>query len=365
MDKLLTLDGSYGEGGGQILRSALSLAAISGTPVRLIHIRAGRKRPGLRPQHLTAVRAAAALCDARLEGDMLGSQTLTFVPRSAPRAGRYTFDVAEAAQGGSAGAVALILQTVLLPLALADGSSEVTLRGGTAVPMSPPIPYLERVYLPVLAEMGVEARILRHRWGFYPRGGGEVVVRIEGGARLRPLHLTERGELKRIEGIAFVAGLPSHIPQRMCDRARAVLRGLGVPVKVVPTHVSARGVGAGIFLTAHYAQAAAGFVALGRRGLPSERVAEMACKPLMAHLRSGAVADPWLGDQLVLPFALAEGPSHITLSRVTRHLLTNVWVARQFGFETIRVVGEEGGDGVLTTAPISDQAGGLCSNCSS
>ncbi len=365
MSELLTLNGSYGEGGGQILRSALSLAAISGTPMRLIHIRAGRRRPGLRPQHLTAVQAAAALCDAHLEGNILGGQTLTFAPRSAPKAGEYTFDVTEASRSGSAGAVALILQTVLLPLALADGPSEVTLRGGTAVPMSPPIPYLEHVYLPMLAKMGVVARILRHNWGFYPKGGGEVVVRIEGGARLRPLCLTERGALERIEGIAFVAGLPSHIPQRMSDRARAVLRGLGVPVKVVPARVSARGVGAGIFLTAHYVRATAGFVALGRRGLPSERVAEMACEPLLAHLRSGAVADPWLGDQLVLPFALTEEPSYITLSCVTRHLLTNVWVARRFGFGAIRVIGKEGGVGVLTTMSISDQAGGLCSNCSS
>lgn len=342
------IDGSHGEGGGQILRTALALSAITGDAVCVVNIRANRARPGLRPQHLTAVRAAAAICNAHLEGDHLGSQTLTFAPQSPPQPGTYTFDVADAAQGGSAGAVTLVAQTVLLPLALAAGPSRVVLRGGTAVPMSPPVPYLERVYLPTLARMGVSARLAQHTWGFYPRGGGEIAVEIDGNAVLHPLDLTTRGAPEAVEGIAFAAKLPSHIPQRMSDRVRRVLSGAGFRrVAVEPRHVTAAGIGAGIFLEVRYAHSRAGFSALGRRGLPSEEVADNACRALLLHHATGAAVDPHLGDQLVLPFVLAGDGSRASLSQVTRHLLTNVWVVAQFDLPAPCAEGEEGRPGML------------------
>ncbi|HOT92103.1 MAG TPA: RNA 3'-terminal phosphate cyclase [Anaerolineae bacterium] len=342
------IDGSHGEGGGQILRSALTLAALTGDAVRLENIRAHRAKPGLRPQHLTAVRAAAVICNAAVEGAERDSQTLTFTPQTPPQAGAYVFDVSDAAEGGSAGATTLVLQTVLLPLALADGPSRLILRGGTVVPMSPPTPYLEQVYLPMLFEMGVRVQLTHRVWGFYPQGGGELEVEIAGRATLRPLDLTERGAPERVTGIAFAARLPSHIPQRMSDRARAVLTQAGLPrVGVEPQHVTSPGVGAGLFLLAQYAHSRAGFIALGRQGLPSERVAEMACRELLEHHRSGAPVDPHLGDQLVLPFVLAEGVSRAAVSRVTQHLLTNVWVAGHFDLPAARVTGEEGQPGML------------------
>ncbi len=344
---MLEINGSYGEGGGQIVRSSLTLAAITGTPVRLTNIRGNRSRPGLRPQHLTAVRAVARICDAAVTGDSLDSQSLTFEPRVAPQAGAYEFDVNDATPGSSAGSVALVLQTILLPLALAPGPSEVRLLGGTTVPMSPPVLFLDRVYFPTLFEMGLRANLDHRLWGFYPEGGGEVVVQIRGGTQLHPVTLTERGEPIRVEGLAFAAKLPSHIPQRMTNRARSILGDAGFETRIVAEHVPSPGLGTGLFLCARYEHVAAGFLALGRRGLPSEEVAEIACRALLAHHHTGAAVDAHLGDQLVLPFALAGGASRATLSRVTRHTLTHVWVAQQFGFREIAVDGSVGDPGVL------------------
>jgi len=344
----LTIDGSHGEGGGQILRTALALSVITGQPMRIDHIRAGRRKPGLRPQHLTAVRAAAAVCEARLEGDELGSQTLAFVPGGPPCPGKYTFDVTDAARGGSAGAVGLVLQTMLLPLALVEGESHLTLRGGTHVPWAPPSPYLEHVALPLLAQMGVLTQMELARWGFYPAGGGEIRVRIVG--REGPLHpvlLTERGGLQRVWGTAAVMNLPAHIPQRMAARARNMLAEAGIQAQVEPRRLHGPGPGAGIFLFAEYTHATAGFTAYGRKGLPAERVAEAACEELLAHHRSGAPADSHLADQLVLPMVLAEGESQVSTSQVSQHLLTNAWVVRKFLAREVRIEGELGAPGIL------------------
>jgi len=342
------IDGAHGEGGGQVLRTSLALAVLTGRPVRIERIRAGRKKPGLRPQHLTAARAAGAVCGAKLEGDELGSQTLVFIPGGPARPGEYAFDVAETARRGSAGSVGLVLQTVLLPLALAGGESRLTLRGGTHVSWAPSVSYLERVFLPVLAQMGARVEIELARWGFYPAGGGEVRVRIAGGVRaLSSLQLTERGELRQVWGTAAVTNLPAHIPQRMAARARNVLAEAGLSAHVEPSRLRGDGPGAGIFLFAEYAHAPAGFTAYGRQGLPAERVAEMACEELLAHHRAGCPADPYLADQLVLPLALAEGESWLVTSRISQHLLTNVWVVCQFLARELIVEGDLGAPGAL------------------
>ncbi len=353
MNRMLEIDGSLGEGGGQILRSALSLAIVTGQGFRLTNIRGNRPKPGLRPQHVTAARSAAVLCRGRLDGDTLGSRSLEFEPQAACIPGHYLFDVADATQGGSAGAVTLVLQTLLLPLALASGASEVSLLGGTTVPMSPPALYLEKVYLPTLFEMGVRARLDHRLWGFYPEGGGELVAEIRGNARLRGHDFTERGALLRVEGVAFASKLPSHIPQRMTNRARSILKDAGLETQIVPEHVRSPGTGTGLFLCARYEYAQAGFLSLGRLRLPSEEVAEIGCRALLEYHRTGAALDPHLADQLVIPFALAQGASRATVSRVTRHLLTNVSVAHEFGFDGVRVEGEIGEPGVLQAAGAS------------
>lgn len=346
--EMVVIDGSHGEGGGQILRTALTLAALTQRPARIGNIRAGRRRPGLRPQHLTAVRAAAAVSDAHLEGDELGSQTLILMPSGKLCSGKYDFDVAQAADDGSAGSVALVLQTVLLPLAMAKGESHVELRGGTHVAWAPSASYLKHVFLPAVEPMGVHAEVELEQWGFYPVGGGILHAHILGRAGWpNPISLTERGALERVWGIAAVTNLPSHIPQRMANRAVNVLSEQGLDADIEARRLRGTGPGAGIFVFAEYQRVTAGFTAYGRKGLPAERVSESVCEELMAHHRSDAAADPHLADQLILPAALSEGESRLVTSEVTEHLLTNAWVVQQFLDCHVNVRGHLGAPGTI------------------
>ncbi len=348
---LIEIDGAQGEGGGQVLRTALSLSALTGQPVRLYNIRAARRNPGLAPQHLTAVRALEQICAAQVRGAVLRSRDLTFTPGTPPRAGNYTFDVAQAASRGSAGAVSLIMQAVLLPLALTTGESHLTLLGGTHVPWSPPFHYLTQIYLPMLARMGVEAVAELDAWGFYPAGGGRVTARIRGrpGA-LRPLALTDRGPLERVWGTAVAANLPASIAQRISGRARNVLAAAGLRAEITPARERSAGPGAGVFLFARYAHSVAGFSALGEKGKPSEQVADEACQALLRHHASALAADLHLADQLLLPAALAGGTSEYTTCRVSQHLLTNAAIIRHLLPVEIRIQGAEGEPGRVVVA---------------
>ncbi|QXP88061.1 RNA 3'-terminal phosphate cyclase [Methylococcus capsulatus] len=355
---LLRIDGSYGEGGGQIIRTALSLAALTGTAVRLENIRARRRKPGLAAQHLTAVKAVALLCDARIGGAELGSQTLEFIPGRPVRAGDYTLDVGEAREGGSAGAVMLVLQTVLPPLALAKGASTVSLRGGTHVPMSPPFDYVREVWLLTLARMGVRAELSLVRSGWYPVGKGEVRLAVAGGRRsLEALKARHRGTLQAVTGRALAANLPARIPERMAARGRAVLADAGIAAAIEPAVLQAACAGAGLFLTARYDHCLAGFTALGRRGKSAERVAEEACGALLAHHRSGAALDQHLADQIVLPAALCREESLFSVERITPHLTTNAWVVDRFGLARVDVRPAECGTGLVR---IHGNPAGVC-----
>ena len=368
---MIEIDGSFGEGGGQVLRTALTLSAITNQPVIISRLRAGRRNPGLAPQHLTVVHAMARVCDAKVRGAAIGSTEIEFRPQSPPRAGEYIFDVAEAAPGGSAGSVTLILQALLLPLALAGASSHLTLKGGTHVAWSPPFHYLAHVFLPTVARMGVRAEARLDAWGFYPVGGGRISADVVPLPSIVPhavaqraanssatavrtvpafssLSLIERGPLKTIRGWAVAANLPAHIPQRMANRARNVLAQQGLPVKITPVRERGAGPGAGLFLVAEYEHSLAGFSSLGEKGKPSDQVADEACRDLLAHHAAGAAVDMHLADQLLLPMALTSGRSEFRAGRVTQHLLTNVHVIRQFLPVEIEIVGEEGGPGAVT-----------------
>jgi RNA 3'-terminal phosphate cyclase (ATP) len=338
---MIYIDGSYGEGGGQVLRSSLSLATITGHPIRIGRIRAGRKKPGLAAQHLTAVRAAAAICEAKVQGDTLGSTTLEFIPGDSIQPGKYTFDVMEAQEGGSAGAVTLVLQTILLPLAIAPGESQVTLRGGTHVAYSPAYTYIEQVYLPLLRPMGVQAEVRLRAWGWYPQGQGEVELRVSGrGGETQPLRgitILEPGEFQQVRGIAVVTELPSHIPQRMASRAENVLHEADLKATVKPLRERGIAPGAGIFLTVEYENSKAFFGALGRLGLPADKVADMACQELLDFHNTGAPIDVHLADQLLLPAALADSTSQYRVAEISTHLTTNAWVIEQFGLASITI----------------------------
>ncbi len=339
--EFLCIDGSHGEGGGQIVRSALTLAVIAGRPIRIENIRARRKRPGLAAQHLTAVRAAGMLCDAETHGAELGSQTLDFVPQKSAQPGQYRFDVAEAREGGSAGATMLVLQTVLLPLALTAAESVIVLSGGTHVPLSPSFDYVHDVWLPTLASMGVRADLSLLRSGWYPVGQGEVRLRIPGetaAPSLRPLRLETRGSLRQVTGRALAANLPAHIPERMAARAEAILAEAGIPCAIEVAKLQAACTGAGLFLTAHYQHCLAGFSALGQRGKPAETVAEEACGALLRHLRSGAALEQHLADQMIVPAALSRGQSVFSVEHLSSHLRTAAWLVERFGLARVAFV---------------------------
>ncbi len=350
---MVVIDGSYGEGGGQVLRTSLSLSAITGQPVRIVQIRAGRRKPGLQAQHLTGVLAIARVCDAELEGARLGSMELTFTPRRPPQAGEYCFDVAEQRKGGSAGSIALVLHTLLLPLAWAEGESKVTVRGGTHVAWSPPYHYLEQVYLAMLGKIGIVGRGKIARYGWYPRGGGEVTVWIQGtpGRSLAPLQLEERGDLRRLRGLSIYSNLPAHVGDRQRRRAETLLREAGFHPRFEVVQATSPGIGTAVVLAAECDDLVAGFSALGERGKPAEQVAEEAGRDFLRWWQSGATVEMHLADQLILPLALADGPSSFTTCRVTQHLLTNAWVVRSFLPVQVEVAGEEGGPGRVDVRP--------------
>ena len=352
---MIEIDGSYGEGGGQVLRTALTLAALTGQQTRIRHIRAGRRNPGLAPQHLTGVLALARICAAEVSDVAIGCSELGFEPRSTPLPGDYLFDVAQAAQGGSAGSVSLILQTLLLPLARAGGASHVTLRGGTHVPWSPPFEYLEHVYLPTLARTGLKVECRLDSWGFYPSGGGQITASVSGHPAMAPLTLVERGDIQHVTGQAVACNLPAHVAQRIANRAHNVLRQAGLRAEITPKLTRGVGPGAYLWLVVEYQHVRAGFCALGERGKPSEKVADEACRALLAHHAQGAPVEAHLADQLLLPLALAAGRSEFRTSRVTSHLLTNAYVIQQFVQANIEISGQEGEPGAVAIQGVEMQ----------
>jgi RNA 3'-terminal phosphate cyclase (ATP) len=355
MPDLVTVDGSYGEGGGQIVRTSLSLAALLGVPVRIDNVRAGRKRPGLQAQHLTAVRMAAQICDAEVTGAELGSTTLHFAPRTRPTPGNYSLDVAQMRKGGSAGAVTLVLQTVLVPLARADGPSRITLYGGTHVAWSPPVHYITHVYLPTLARWGYRAEVHLDCWGWYPIGQGMLRATIQPHEPVPiAFEALAPGKDRRVWGLSAASNLPRHVVERQRRRALKLLKKAGLRAEIeevadAPTRSQASK-GSFVFLVAECEHGVAGFSALGARGKPAERVAEEAFRELRAWQRSGAALDSHLADQVILPLALAGGPATFTTSAVTQHLLTNAWAVEQFLPVHIAVEGKVGQPGRVRIA---------------
>jgi RNA 3'-terminal phosphate cyclase (ATP) len=320
----LTLDASYGEGGGQVLRSALALAVALERPVRLERIRARRPKPGLRPQHQTVVRALAAVSGAVIEGDEIGSTAIGFAPRGL-RGGDYHFDVGT--ERGSAGSVSLLFQSLLLPLSLAHGSSRLTLIGGTHVPWSPSVHYLTGVFLPALRAMGVEASVELRRWGWYPAGGGEVEATIAPAQAIGSF-VPEPSPTRTIKGLSAVSRLPRSIAERQRARALERLAGSGLSAEIdVEEDTKALSPGTVLFLAV---PGRAGFAGLGRRGLPAEKVADDAVDQFLAWIDSGAAIDDHLADQLVPFLALASARSVFTCRTISLHLRTVAWVVERF-----------------------------------
>ncbi|MER3501466.1 MAG: hypothetical protein IMHGJWDQ_001160 [Candidatus Fervidibacter sp.] len=328
----VTIDGSYGEGGGQILRSSLALSALTGKPLHIVNIRAGRKNPGLRPQHLTAVRAAAAVSDAEVQGAKVNSPELRFVPHRL-KGGTFTFDVS--VDQPSAGSGTLVFQTVFPALSFAPHPSTVRIiRCGTHVPFSPPYDYLAHVFLPMVQRMGASAEFTLVKAGWFPKGGGELSATIRPAHfPLRPLTLTERGKLRRIWIVSALSNLKRSIAVRQANQAVNRLLNMGfrqsdleVDIRELPSPST----GTIVFLAAEFEQVVAGFSALGELGKPAEKVADEAADEFAQYWRTTAPVDKHLADQLVLFMALADGTSVIRTSALTQHTLTHIWLLEQF-----------------------------------
>ena len=317
---LVEIDGSVGEGGGQIVRSSLALAICTGKPCRLRKIRARRKRPGLLRQHFTALKAAAAVSQGKFDGE-LGSDEVAFSPGSAT-SGNYRFSI------GTAGSTTLVLQTVLPALLTANGPSELVLEGGTHNPMAPPFDFLERAFLPLLSRMGPSVTAKLERPGFSPAGGGRVRVSIEPSARLSPLVLTERGAITGRKAVARVANLSPKIARRELEAVGGMLSWNDADLCVEQVDGS-RGPGNVLTLEVVSENATELFTGFGQRAVTAERVAQTVAAEVRSYLASGAPVGPYLADQLLLPLALA-GSGRLRTTAPTSHTLTNAEIIKQF-----------------------------------
>jgi RNA 3'-terminal phosphate cyclase (ATP) len=316
---MMKLDGSHGEGGGQILRSALTLSMITGIPFRIDGIRAKRSKPGLLRQHLTAVNAAREVCGAKVSGNAIGSQTLEFSPDTI-QGGDYRFDI------GTAGSCTLVLQTVLPALWFGNGPSTVIVTGGTHNSGAPPADFLMHCWLPLVQRMGADTEIELLRHGFYPAGGGIVRAKVNPVPALRPLRLAARGNPLGIKAIGVVAGLSSDIARRELEH---VSTHLGATEHEVRTLGSQEGPGNILMIELRHEQVTEIFSAPGEKGVKAESVAEQVVREAMHYLKSGATAGEHLADQLLLPMALA-GSGSFTTTAVSHHLRTNCDVIRKF-----------------------------------
>jgi len=323
------IDGSYGEGGGQILRTTLALSSLLREEVQIYNIRKGRKIPGLQPQHLTCVEACREITNALLEGANLRSLSLKFSPKNL-EGGDLSFDVARIK--GSAGSVSLVLQAVLPALVLAQRRSKVVVYGGTHVSWSPPFDYLRDVFFPMVGKIGCDFKGDIKKWGWY---------------------------LKNLKGISAVSNLPLEIAQRQKNQAMKILKEKKIFPQIDIKDAPSLGKGTFFFLFAEFENSFAGFSSLGEIGKRAEKVAEEACFEFLKFMKTKAALDPHLADQLIPYLSLAEGNSTFTVSEITGHLLTNLWVVEQFLPVKTEVEGKEGQEGkiVLESSGIKQKLG--------
>ncbi|MBU1896296.1 RNA 3'-terminal phosphate cyclase [Myxococcota bacterium] len=317
---MIEIDGSLGEGGGQIVRTSLGLATLTGQDLTLTKIRAGRQKSGLLRQHLTALEAAAAISAAEVDGASLRSDHVVFRPKGI-FSGKYHFSV------GTAGSAMLVLQTILPPLMAADGPSEVFLEGGTHNPAAPPFDFIERVFVPALIRMGGRVKVTLERHGFFPAGDGRLRVQVEP-SQLKPIEIMTRGRLQRRRARALCAHLPEHVGQRELKRVAQRLHwpGESLELEMISDAFCPGNV---LILEIESEGGVAGFTAFGRRGIPAERVADEAIDAARVYLSEDAPVDAHLADQLIIPMAMAGG-GRFRAGPLTQHTLTQIETVRRF-----------------------------------
>jgi RNA 3'-terminal phosphate cyclase (ATP) len=330
---MIEIDGSEGEGGGQILRSALSLSMCTDQAFRLKNVRAKREKPGLMRQHLTALLAAAAVCNAKVTGAEVGSGEVTFRPGRI-KAGDYQFAI------GTAGSCTLVLQTVLSALLTASSPSTIRITGGTHNKACPPVDFLQRTYLPLVERMGPKVRLDLVRYGFYPRGGGEILARVTPSPRLSAISLMERGSRKGGYAEAYISGIPMHVASRELEIVGKMLNWSGESLHI--RGLSGEfGPGNALTITVEHEHITEVFTGFGEKGVSAESVAKRAVDAARSYIVSEAAVGHHLADQLLLPIALAGGGEFVTMP-VTQHFESHVEIIK--AFLNRKVVTESVGD---------------------
>jgi RNA 3'-phosphate cyclase len=333
---VVEIDGSVLEGGGQMIRSAIAFAAVLGEPVIVTKIRAKRKTPGLRPQHLHGILAVKNLTQAEVKGTHVGSNHIEFFPQNR-QGGEIQVDI------GTAGAITLVLQAVMIIAPFCERPVTAKIVGGTNVAWSPPIDYLHTILIPRLEQMGYQTSVETKKRGYYPRGGGQVTATLSPIYQLTPLLLEEVKEIPVITGISHCGSLPRHVAERQAKAARSTLLEKDYKVQQIEIahEENTFSPGSGISLkAANNSRRLIGADALGRRGLKAEKVGENAAKSLLKELETTASVDRYQADMLIPYLALANGNSSISITSLTMHVVTNIHVVEQFSDVKFDVQGE-------------------------
>lgn len=348
---MITIDGSQGEGGGQIVRSSLALSLVTGKPFTIENVRAKRSRPGLMRQHLTSFQATAEIGQAVVEGDSIGSRKVIFHPHEL-NPGNYTFNI------GTAGSTMLVLQTVLPALMVADGPSKVVLEGGTHNPFAPPFDFLQKAYAPLVGKLGPNIEMNLERPGFYPAGGGRGIVSIEPATQLKSLNLLDRGRLVRRSVRALVSNLPAHIGERECRRVINKCNW-GNETGTVEEITNARGPGNALIAEVESQHVTEVFTSFGEKGRPAEAVAEKCVKQIRRYLKSDVPVGEYLADQLILPLAIGAGQGSgggqfRTLS-LSQHSTTHLDIVQRFLDIRVEVDEKDRGETIVSIQPATTQ----------
>jgi RNA 3'-terminal phosphate cyclase (ATP) len=324
---VLEIDGSYGEGGGQLVRTAVALSAVTGKEIRITKIRKNRQNTGLKQQHLKALETASRICEARVSGLFPGSTEISFAPMEI-KGGKYDIDI------GTAGSITLFLQCLMPALPFAKEKVEITVRGGTDVAWAPTMDYMKQVTFMALDQLGYAGKVTLKEHGYYPKGGGKVSAFFEP-CRLQGFHFLKKEE--EIRGTSHASNLPANVPLRQAESARMRLLEAGYSSQIETQSFEAFSTGSAITLWAGYL----GGSALGEKGLPSERVGKYAAEEIIREMRSGASVDIHLADQLIPYMALA-GNSSYTVRELSLHTATNIWIAEQLLDVKFKIEEKEG-----------------------